>query len=206
MAYAQPGPHSYQLLPLPGGRASVGSRRMAVTSGPWRSDTAELRNVLATMSGFFDEEEPVDELQHALQCATHAMSAGAAPELVAAALLHDVGRAPPVSKLFSPVPHEQAGARWLATRASGKVAWLVEAHVPAKVFLVRFDPEYAGELSAASVTSLGHQHVDQEELAHWASHPWWPEALQLRRWDDASKEAGAATASVEDVLRELGAD
>ena len=87
----------------------MGSRRMAVTSGPWRSDTAELRNVLATMSGFFDEEEPVDELQHALQCATHALSAGAAPELVAAALLHDVGRAPPVSKLFSPARSRASG-------------------------------------------------------------------------------------------------
>ena len=89
-------------------------------------------------------------------------------------------------------------------RASAKIAWLVEAHVPAKVFLVRSDPAYSEALSVASVSSLGPQQAGQTHLERWASHPWWPEALQLRRWDDASKVAGAATASIEDVLAELG--
>ena len=36
-------------------------------------------------------DEVVTEREHALQCAAHASSAGAPPELVAAALLHDIG-------------------------------------------------------------------------------------------------------------------
>jgi predicted HD phosphohydrolase len=170
---------------------------------PWQGDVKELRDALAAMSGFFDEDEPVDELQHALQCATHALAADASPELVAAAFLHDVGRAPPVSVQFAHTPHEKAGAQWLEPRASAKVAWLVEAHVPAKVFLVRSDPAYVGALSVASVSSLHGQQRDEGSLERWLAHPWWPEALQLRRWDDASKVAGAATASIEDVLKEI---
>ncbi|HXW81718.1 MAG TPA: HD domain-containing protein [Acidimicrobiales bacterium] len=170
---------------------------------PWHGEVNELRVVLDAMSGFFDEDEPVDELQHALQCATHALSAGADPELLAAAFLHDVGRAPPVSELVGPMPHERAGALWLGPRASAKVAWLVGAHVQAKVSLVRSDPRYTGALSAASVASLQRQQRDETDLARWVSHPWWPEALQLRRWDDASKIAGAATASIEDVLKAM---
>jgi predicted HD phosphohydrolase len=176
---------------------------MAVSARPWLGEVNELRDVLAAMEGFFDEDEPVDELQHALQCATHALVAGAGPELVAAAFLHDVGRAPPVSELFGHTPHEKAGAQWLRPRASANVAWLVEAHVPAKVFLVSTDPAYTGALSAASASSLRLQQPRQTDLERWSSHPLWPKALQLRRWDDASKVTGAATISVEDVLKEI---
>jgi predicted HD phosphohydrolase len=176
----------------------------ANSNSAWPGDISELREVLSSMKGFFDGEEDVDELDHALQCATHALQGGAAPELVAAALVHDVGRAPAVS-YYQSVPHERAGALWLEGRASNKVAWLVGAHVPAKVFLVSSDPAYSEALSPASVSSLGYQRVDEAELAPWTAHRWWPEALQLRRWDDAAKVPGAVTASVEEVLRELGA-
>ena len=127
----------------------------------------------------------------------------AGPDLVAAALLHDVGRAPAVSRSYSATPHERAGALWLGPRASAKVAWLVEAHVPAKVFLVSSDPAYLGALSSASVTSLGYQRKASRKPT-WLRgrlHEWWPEALQLRRWDDAAKVPGAGTASVEEILR-----
>jgi predicted HD phosphohydrolase len=157
------------------------------------------------MEGFFDGEEAVDEFDHALQCATHALRGDAGPELIAAALLHDVGRAPAISGDYPAMPHERAGALWVRPRTSAKVAWLVEAHVPAKVFLVGSDPAYLGTLSAASVSSLGYQRTDETDLTHWVGHEWWPEALQLRRWDDAAKVPGAATASVEEILEQLGA-
>ncbi len=157
------------------------------------------------MQGFFDGEEAVDELDHALQCATHALRGGAGPELIAAAFLHDVGRAPAVSGSYTATPHERAGALWLGPRASKKVAWLVEAHVPAKVFLVSSDPAYLGTLSPASVSSLGYQRTGEADLTPWASHRWWPEALQLRRWDDAAKVPGTITATVDEVLSALGA-
>jgi predicted HD phosphohydrolase len=176
------------------------------SASPWQGDHTELRAVFASMKGFFDGEEEVDELSHALQCATNALRDGAAAELVAAALLHDVGRAPAVCGSYPGTPHERAGALWLGPRATKKVAWLVEAHVPAKVFLVSSEPAYFEGLSPASVSSLGYQRVDQAELAPWASHQWWPEALQLRRWDDSAKVPGAVTATLEEVLSELGAD
>ena len=157
------------------------------------------------MQGFFDGEEAVDELDHALQCATHAMRAGAGPELLAAAFLHDVGRAPAVSGSYAGTPHERAGALWLGPRATKKVAWLVEAHVPAKVFLVSSDAAYLESLSPASVSSLEYQRTGETDLTPWASHRWWPEALQLRRWDDAAKVPGTVTATVDEVLSALGA-
>jgi predicted HD phosphohydrolase len=166
-------------------------------------DEQEVRGVLASMEGFFDGDEPVDELSHALQSATHAIAAKAGPELLVAAFLHDVGRSPAVSPVFPEMPHELAGAEWLAPRTSDKVAWLVRAHVPAKVFLVENDPEYLARLSSESVLSLSRQKGSAEAdhgLDRWAAHPWWPEALELRRWDDAAKVPGAETASLDEIF------
>lgn len=165
---------------------------------------AELRQVVAALAGIVDGDEPVDELAHALQCATHAIAAKTSPELVAAALLHDVGRSPSVCAMFPGLPHEKAGARWLEPRTSEKVAWLVAAHVPAKVFLVATDPAYFATLSAESVHSYGNQSIDQEALEQWVAHPWWPDALRLRRWDDAAKVPGAHVVSIGQVLAQLG--
>jgi predicted HD phosphohydrolase len=166
-------------------------------------DEQEVRGVLASMEGFFDGDEAVDELDHALQSATHAISANASAELLAAAFLHDVGRSPAVSPLFPEMTHELAGAEWLAPRTSAKVAWLVSAHVPAKVFLVDNDPEYLARLSPESVLSLGRQKGPAEAghgLERWAANPWWPEALDLRRWDDSAKVPGAETATLEEIF------
>jgi len=166
-------------------------------------DEQEARAVLASLSEVVDGDEPVDELSHALQCAGQALAAGVSGELVAAALLHDVGRAPAVRSQYPGLPHEIAGARWLAERTSAKVAWLVEAHVPAKVYLVQTDPEYAGVLSPESVASLRKQRGHHRDLDELARHPWWPEALDLRRWDDKAKVPGGPAPSVDEVLGAL---
>jgi predicted HD phosphohydrolase len=169
-------------------------------------DERDVRRVLATMEGFFDGDEPVDELAHALQSATLALAADAGPELLVAAFLHDVGRSPAVAPLFPGMPHELAGAEWLAPRTSDKVAWLVRAHVPAKVFLVENDPEYLARLSPESVLSLGRQKgsaLADRGVDRLAANPWWPEALDLRRWDDAAKVPGAATADLDGIFKVL---
>ena len=181
---------------------------MAVSApvAPLGWDEQEVRDVLATMEGFFDGDEEVDELSHALQSATQAIFAKAGPELLVAAFLHDVGRSPAVSALFPDIPHQLAGAEWLAPRTSDKVAWLVSAHVPAKVFLVENDPEYLARLSPESVLSLGRQKgsaVADHGLDRWAANPWWPEALELRRWDDAAKVPGAETAGLDEIFKLL---
>ena len=57
----------------------------------------------------------------------------------------------------------------------------------------------AAALSSVSALSLRYQGgagVDAE----FVSHPWWPDALRLRHYDDAAKDPDAGGATVEDVL------
>src|SRR6202044_541228 len=89
----------------------------------------ELESALMSLDGVFDGLEPVDELSHALQCAQLARAENAPPELIAAALFHDVARSPMVASAFPGMPHERAGASWLEPRLGREVAWIVGAHV-----------------------------------------------------------------------------
>jgi predicted HD phosphohydrolase len=166
-------------------------------------DEAEVREILTSMAAVVDGDESVDELAHALQCATHALSSEAPVELVAAALFHDVGRAPAVQAAYPALPHEEAGSLWAEPRFGEKVAWLVAAHVPAKIYLVQSDEGYFQGLSSASVVSLASQQAKAHDLARVSAHPSWPEALQLRRWDDLAKVPGGATASVDELVAHL---
>jgi predicted HD phosphohydrolase len=153
-----------------------------VTSAPY---VDELEAALISLDGIFDGLEPVDELSHALQCAELALLEDASPELVAAALFHDVARAPIVTRAFPGVAHETAGASWLEPRLGPVVAWLVGAHVAAKLYLLEHDPGYAALLSEESRISAMAQRAP--ELAELTRESSWPDALRLRRWDDAAK-------------------
>jgi hypothetical protein len=64
-----------------------------------------------------------DALYHSLQVFDLAWSAGAPPHLVAAALLHDVGKA------LAEGPHEVTGAALLAPIVDERTAWLIERHM-----------------------------------------------------------------------------
>lgn len=85
-------------------------------------------------------------------------------------------------------------------RDSGeRVGWLAGAHVAAKRYLVATESGYAATLSAQSVTTLevrGGAAVD----AAFTGHPYWPDAVRLRRYDDAAKIPGAQAPSVPDVI------
>src|ERR1700733_5909700 len=98
-----------------------------------------------SMVGLPYDGEPVDQLEHALQCAALAREEGDAA-FVVAALLHDIARAPAVAGIPYDGPrehHGEAAARWLTPRVGGRGAWLAEQHVPAKRYLVATDPAYA---------------------------------------------------------------
>ncbi|HVU72558.1 MAG TPA: HD family phosphohydrolase [Mycobacteriales bacterium] len=164
----------------------------------------EVRAVLTSLRGVFDDTEPVDELDHALQTAALALAAEADRDLVLAALLHDCGRAPAVASAHAGVPHEQSARAWIGERFGERAGWLAGAHVAAKQHLVATDPGYAGALSEASVASLAVQEDRSADLSGFVTHPWWDDALRLRRWDDAAKVPGATTPSVDDVLRATG--
>lgn len=161
------------------------------------SPTRETELLLESLRGVWDEEA-VDELTHARQAAACAIEDGADDELVLASALHDIGHSPWFGE--HGYRHHDATAReWLTERYGPRVGWLAGAHVVAKRFLVSADPDYAAGLTPASVHSLAAQggaHVDPE----YATHPWWPDALRLRRYDDAAKVPGAQGIPVSVIL------
>jgi predicted HD phosphohydrolase len=153
----------------------------------------EIEQVLRSLDGVVDPGEPIDELTHALQAAGLAQAAGAGDELVAATLLHDVARSP----LLPAGPHDRVGAAWLEPRLGARVAWLVGAHVQAKRYLAATEDHALSAVSTASLAAQGGATVDGLPL----DHPWWPDAVRLRRFDDAAKVPGATAPALADVLR-----
>ena len=149
--------------------------------------------------------ERVSELAHALQCAELAQRAGADDELILACLLHDVGRfAVDEALVFDRVGgggtgargHHEVGAALIAPVAPARVAWLVRMHADAKRYLCATEPGYHATLSPASRHTLTLQGgpMGPEEIARHAAHPWFGDALRLRRWDDLAKVVGKETA------------
>ena len=148
--------------------------------------------------------ERVSMTEHALQTAHFAEQAGAPPALVLASLLHDIGH------LLEPVPadiadwtsdahHESLGARWLAQRLPAEISEPVRLHVAAKRYLCATDPTYLAKLSPASVHTLDLQGgpMPAAEVKQFERERYFSEAVSVRRWDDAGKVAGLATAPLE---------
>jgi predicted HD phosphohydrolase len=157
----------------------------------------EVGALLRSLQGVWDEES-VDELDHALQAAARAIEDGADDELVLAAALHDLGHSP----LFGDVPagrHDKVAQDWLTPRFGDRVGWLAGAHVAAKRYLVATDPDYATTMSDVSIDSLHHQGGAGVDPV-FVEHSWWPDALRLRRYDDAAKDPRARASSIHDVL------
>lgn len=138
--------------------------------------------------------EAVSELQHALQCAHLAEISGAADTLIAACLLHDVGRL--IQSDLHDAPREDhavVGARFLAQWFDPPVIEPVRLHADAKRFLVTYDPLYFGTLSQASKRSLQWQGgaMTPAEMEAFINQPYARDALTLRRWDDRAKDPAA---------------
>jgi gamma-butyrobetaine dioxygenase len=141
--------------------------------------------------------EPVSQLEHALQTASLAVRGGAVDTLVVAALLHDIGHVlhgepEHVADEGVDTRHENAGDQWLRAGFGPSVTEPIRLHVAAKRYLCAIDPEYAMSLSAASQLSLALQGgpMSAEEITDFLRSPWWPDAVALRRWDDAAKIPG----------------
>lgn len=159
--------------------------------------------------------EPVTQLQHALQAALLAESEDAEPDLVAAALLHDVGHLLDEPTLAVGAAyldgddreHEEIGARWLRERFSPKIADCARLHVGAKRYLCAVDLSYLARLSPASVRSLSQQGgpMTQDEIAAFESEPHFELALLVRRWDDRAKDPARATPTIDYFLPALEA-
>jgi predicted HD phosphohydrolase len=154
--------------------------------------------------------ERVTELAHALQCAELAADAGCDEEMVLACLLHDIGRyavaQEDISDTLEQVAasaasgakrrgHHDAGADLIAPYVPERVAFLVRAHADAKRYLCAAEPGYYQTLSGGSKRTLALQGgiMTPDEAARAAEHPWWPDAVRLRRWDDDAKIVGKPT-------------
>lgn len=164
----------------------------------------EILDACRSMEGLPYDGEPVDQLQHALQCA--ALGRAQAHEddgFVVACLLHDIARAPAVAGIPYDGPaehHGEAGARWLASRVGERVACLAQQHVPAKRYLVATDPGYRARLSDVSLQTLEAQGgaMSDAEVEAFRRAPGCELAVRLRLIDDQGKVPALEVAGLED--------
>ena len=173
---------------------------------------AEL-TALFTRLGNLHYGEGVSQMEHAVQTAHHATLDGAPAELVAAALLHDVGHmmqkvGENAADLGVDARHEHISAGYLARAFGPGVTEPIRLHVAAKRYRVAVDPAYYERLSPASLQSLALQGgpMSPAEIEDFLADPAAQMALRLRGYDEAGKAPDAEVAAFEtyqDLLRDL---
>ena len=144
--------------------------------------------------------EGVTQLEHSLQTALLAEQAGAAPELVTAALLHDLGhllnrQGDTPSARGIDDQHQYFAIPFLRPLFAAAVLDPIRFHVDAKRALCATDAGYHGALSEDSKRSLQLQGgtFTAAQVAEFMARPHAADALRLRRWDDQAKVPGLAT-------------
>jgi OPA family glycerol-3-phosphate transporter-like MFS transporter len=172
----------------------------------------QLLDLLDKHGGSLYGGEAVTQREHALQAASAAEQAHAAPALIAAALLHDIGHLLPESWAGEgakelDLRHEEAAARRLANHFPPDVVEPVRLHVAAKRYLSFAEPSYRDSLSPASVASLRVQGgpFTADEARAFLALPHAQLAVALRRWDEAAKVPGLPTPDLRHYSRYLEA-
>jgi predicted HD phosphohydrolase len=148
----------------------------------------------------------VTQLQHALQAAQNAETAGEPPAIIVASLLHDLGHM--IHEFGTDYlergindTHEDRGAAWLERRFGRDVSEPVRLHVPAKRYLCAVDGHY-DRLARDSRRSLELQggNMNDEEVASFRREPYGDAAIRVRRYDDTAKTPTAKTPPFEYFL------
>ncbi len=141
--------------------------------------------------------EGVSQLEHAIQCAAFAQRDGAAPALVAAAYLHDIGHLlhdlpQDIADSGVDTQHEATGSAWLSQYFGLELTEPVRMHVAAKRYLAATEPSYFDLLSDASKLSLRLQGgpMSAEQVQAFEAEPFFDDAILLRRWDEEGKVVG----------------
>ncbi len=142
-------------------------------------------------------DEPVTQLEHALQCADLASrSPEASDTLIVSALLHDIGHIlgqqdlPQEIDLNLDDRHEEIGHAFLRQHFVAAVSEPVRLHVAAKRYLCTVDPEYRKKLSPTSFKSFLDQggEMSNAERKTFEAEPFFGDAVLLRQWDDGAKQ------------------
>lgn len=161
-----------------------------------------ISDILAVIDGHGSRQygrEAVSQREHALQCAQLAQQAGATPEMVTAALLHDFGHlVNPTAETDGPDVddvHQYIAIPFLRPFFPEAVLEPIRMHVEAKRYLCRADPAYWAGLSDCSKHTLSLQGgiFTEDAAAQFIKRPFATDAVQLRIWDDRAKTPGLAT-------------
>jgi phosphonate degradation associated HDIG domain protein len=144
--------------------------------------------------------EVVTQLEHALQCALLAEQEDQSAEVIAAALLHDIGHllhahGEDYLEHGTNDRHEELGSRFLSRAFGPAVTEPIHLHVPAKRYLCAVRPGYFDTLSPASVRSLELQgeSMNAAEVLAFESHIYFRAATKVREYDDRAKVVGLVT-------------
>ena len=163
------------------------------------SPRAEIEQLFA-VHGALIYGESVNQIEHALQCATLAENAGASDTLIVAVLLHDVGHMmhrDAAGALQAGVDdgHEALGAKYLARWFGPAVTQPVALHVQAKRYLCAREPGYHASLSPISQRTLEIQGgpMSPAEIEAFEAQAHANDAVTVRRWDDLGKQAEMQT-------------
>jgi len=163
------------------------------------SPRAEIEQLFA-VHGALIYGESVNQIEHALQCATLAENAGASDALIVAALLHDVGHmmhrdAAGALQAGRDDGHEALGAKYLARWFVPAVTQPVALHVQAKRYLCAIEPGYHASLSSISQRTLEIQGgpMSPADIEAFEAQDYADDAVAVRRWDDLGKQAEMQT-------------
>jgi predicted HD phosphohydrolase len=174
--------------------------------------TATIGTTVDEVLALVDELDEVpygnlDVRTHAWAAAGLAIEAGADATLVAATLLHDIGRARYLARLAPGVPHEEVGRRFVQERFGERAGWLVGQHVIAKRYLATVDASYVAGLPRHARSALRRQGgtLSDRQVSSFEGHPWAPDAVALRRWDDQALSGTCEPAPRKGLVKALEA-
>ena len=146
--------------------------------------------------------EPVSQLEHALQCVALAQAANATDELVAAAFLHDLGHlvteAAGDSAEWIDDLHQYVAIPFLHRIFPDTVTEPIRLHVDARRLMSRAEIGYRLCVSPATRCSIETRGgaFTPLEAEFFLARPHAGDAVQLRRWDDLANVPGMPTPSL----------
>ena len=158
--------------------------------------------------GHFHYIENISHQEHAIQTAELAEIAGSDPEVILAALLHDIGHLleneeDELMGRFGGMDHQELGASFLhQLHFSEKVTALVGGHVDAKRYLSFRQDGYINQLSETSRLTLTYQGgpMTTEEADVFENTEWFKDKIQLRLWDDQAQVPGFGRSSLQKYM------